>query len=101
MAPAVDWIYLYGYASGYPGDLFKPDSNITRAQMANMLYGIEGKPSPGAGCGGLTDVPNWAAAGICWLVNEGHASGYPGGLFKPNNNITRAQVANMLYGIHI
>jgi uncharacterized protein YkwD len=41
-----------------------------------MLYRIAGSPPPGDGCGDLTDVPAWAHDGICWLVNNGYATGY-------------------------
>ena len=79
--------------------LFRPDWNITRAAAARMLYQIAGSPHPGAGCGGLTDVPAWAHDGICWLVNNGYASGYPNKTFGPDKTIIRGDAANMLHRI--
>jgi hypothetical protein len=89
-----------GHATGYPNSTFQPDWSITRAQFASMVWGIAGSPPSGAGCGGLTDVPLWAQQAICWMVEQGHATGYPDRTFRPDSSITRAQVANMLHGIH-
>jgi len=45
----------------------------------------------------LTDIAgHWAEAEIRALVEEGAIAGYPGGTFKPNNNITRAEFATVL-----
>ena len=78
---------------------FRPNSNITRAAVARMLHQIAGTPTPGAGCGGLTDVPAWARDAICWLVNNDHASGFPDKTFRPTTKITRGSVAVMLHHI--
>jgi uncharacterized protein YkwD len=78
---------------------FRPNANITRAATARMLHQIAGTPAPGAGCGGMTDVPVWAEDAICWLVNTGHASGYPDNTFLPLTRITRGAVARMLHQI--
>ncbi len=39
---------------------------------------------------------HWAEAAICWAASKGVVGGYPDGTFKPNNNVTRAQVAVMI-----
>jgi uncharacterized protein YkwD len=88
-----------GHASGYPDKTFRPDGNITRGDAARMLHRIAGTPDPGAGCGTLTDVPVWAEDAICWLVNTGHASGYPDNTFRPLTRITRGAAARMLHSI--
>ena len=95
--PAVVWASCGRYMTGYPGNLFKPNNNMTRAQVANLLHGLAGTPPPGAGCGGLTDVPAWAKDAICWLVNQGYATGYPDNTFRPDNPISRGQVTRMLF----
>jgi hypothetical protein len=41
-------------------------------------------------------VGNWAETEICWLKDHGVASGYGGGLYGPNDHITRAEMAVML-----
>ena len=48
--------------------------------------------------GPFSDVPSthWAADYIWWLKNNGISVGYPDGTFRPNNSITRAEMAVML-----
>jgi hypothetical protein len=46
-----------------------------------------------AGGTGFTDTPPWIAAHAAWLADNGIASGFPGNLFKPDDNITRGQAA--------
>ena len=41
-------------------------------------------------------VGHWAETYICWLVDNGIASGYPDGTYGPSNGITRAEAAVML-----
>ncbi|MGI9645542.1 MAG: S-layer homology domain-containing protein, partial [Ilumatobacteraceae bacterium] len=104
VADAVEWLVCAHHATGYPDQTFRPDRSITRAQTARMLHRIAGSPDPGdgsAGCGLLSDVPVWAADAVCWLVNSGHATGYPDQTFRPDRSITRAQTARMLHRIHV
>ena len=101
---AVNWIVDPAnqppYATGYPDGTFKPRRDITRAQVARMIYRLQGAPAWGTTCGGLTDIPLWAADAICWLVDNGHASGYPDSTFKPDIPISRAQTARILYRVY-
>jgi hypothetical protein len=48
--------------------------------------------------GPFSDVPSnhWAVDYIWWLKNNGISVGYPDGTFRPNNSITRAEMAVML-----
>jgi hypothetical protein len=96
---AICWLVNNDHASGYADKSFRPDNKITRAAAARMLHHIAGTPAPGEGCGGLTDVPEWAQDAICWLVGNGHASGYPDATFRPSDKITRAAAARMLHRI--
>ena len=42
MDPAVDWAHCGTYMDGYPGNLFKPDNDISRAQITRMTCRIDG-----------------------------------------------------------
>jgi hypothetical protein len=96
---SADWAFCENHMSGYPGFRFKPDNEITRAETARLVYRIAGSPPPGTGCGGLTDVPAWAHDAICWLVNQGHATGYDDNTFRPDNPISRGEVTRMLFRV--
>ena len=72
---------------------------MTRAQVANLLWGFAGNPPPSR-LRRTHRVSAWAQDAVRWLVNQGHAAGYPGNLFKPNNNITRAENTRMVCRIN-
>jgi hypothetical protein len=43
--------------------------------------------------GGFSDTPPWIADQATWLANQGIASGFEDGTFRPGDNITRGQAA--------
>ena len=78
--------------------IFDPNANLTRGEFATLLYNLEGKPDV-TYLGTFTDVPERAyyAKPIQWLYNNKIAAGVGNGLFRPNENITREQIAMILY----
>ena len=93
---AVDYVLQSGLMSGYGEGLFGPDDNLSRAQFAQILYNREGKPAA-TGLGAFTDVAPeaWYAPAIAWAAERGVVSG--GGMFGPDDSITREQLAVMLW----
>ena len=96
---AVDWAVTAGAMSGYDGtDLFGPDDELTRAQMAAVLYNLAGKPEAGA-ADAFTDLAEgaWYANPVAWAVDQGLFKGYEGtSLFDPDDSLTREQAAAVL-----
>lgn len=84
-----------GLFSGYPDGSFRPDENITRAEMAKILdlaYKFQGESSVK-----FTDVSNsWAMLHISTLIKNGITTGFPDNTFKPNAPTTRAQFSTFL-----
>jgi hypothetical protein len=80
--------------TGYPGGIFKPEGDITRAEICALLMKsrVASLGSPVAAAS-FKDVPkkHWAAKLIAQAVAAGLAKGYPGKLFKPNGKISRAE----------
>lgn len=80
--------------AGFPDGTFRPDEPVTRAQFAAMLR----KAFPNAprvnNPINFTDVPSnyWGLQAIQDAYATGFLAGYPGGAFRPNENIPRAQV---------
>jgi hypothetical protein len=95
-------IFNAGITSGCSADPFMycPTNPVTRAQMAVFLErGIRGSDfDPPAASGIFDDVPvdYWAAAWIEQLYNDGITKGCFPGLYCPNDNVTRAQMAVFL-----
>ena len=85
----------YAYMLGYPDETFRPDSNMTRAEVT-VIFSRLIKAAEANGTGsGFSDVAadKWYYDGICLMEQYGIVTGYPDGSFKPDNPITRAEFA--------
>ena len=80
------------YLQGYPGGLFGPDDNMTRAEAAQMFYNLLLEQDV-ASTVSFTDVaPDaWYADAVNALASLGMVEGVGGGLFAPERTITRAE----------
>ena len=100
-AQAVNYLASLGILSGYEDGTFKPDKKITRAEFAAIVARFDdlelGVASP------FSDVKDddWAQKYITSSYLKGWISGYPGDVFLPENNITRAEaikITNCMLG---
>ena len=94
-APAV--LNHLSYVCGMGDALFMPEKNMTRAEAAQMLYGLlENKNVPVNKK--FADVPDdaWYAKAVGALASMQVITGFPDGGFKPGSNITRAEFVTML-----
>lgn len=93
---AIRFVVDRGIFSG-TGDAFLPDHPMTRAHLVATLHRMAGSPAPTKACS-FTDVPAdaWYGAALSWAVEAGIVQGY-GDTFKPNEQLTRAHLAAMLY----
>ena len=82
----------------YGDGTFGPNNNLTRAQFAQILYNKEGKPAV-TGSSIFADAADglWCAPAVTWAAENGIVGGYGSGLFGPNDNITREQIAVILW----
>lgn len=80
--------------SGYPDGTFKPSSSVTRAEFAAMISKAFNTTVQTRNHTKFSDVPEtyWAAEPISFAYQTGFMSGYPDGVFKPNEKIPRGQV---------
>ncbi len=88
-----------GIINGYPDGTFRPDGLISRAEFAAVLVRakqLENVPISRPNL--FADVPPslWAYRPIEIVAGEGLVSGYPGGVFRPNQDITRAEAMSVL-----
>lgn len=95
---AVDYVLRNGIMGGYGGGLFGPNDTLSRAQLCQILYNREGRPTV-TGSSPFTDVADtaWYADAVIWANANGIVGGYGGGLFGPNDPITREQLAAILW----
>lgn len=84
--------------TGITPTTFKPNDNITRAQVTRLLYREAGSPDTDSyPPHGFTDVPAWVDQAVTWAKAENIMTGITPTLFKPNDPITRAQVVRAKY----
>ena len=87
-----------GLMHGISADKFLPDGNVTRAQLAAILWRLEGNPAP-VSTADFSDVADgaWYAGAVRWAADSGVVKGYADGRFRPNDAVTREQMATLLY----
>jgi uncharacterized lipoprotein YddW (UPF0748 family) len=91
--PCIEQLAQQRLVNGYPDGSFKPNAPVTRAEFAAMLdTAFPNAPTVRTG-GKFTDVPKnyWASEAIRKAYQAGFMAGYPGGVFKPYQNIPRVQ----------
>ncbi len=95
---AVKYVYEQGIMSGASAATFAPDAKLSRAQVAQVLYNLEGAPAA-ASSAAFADVAGgaWYAKAVNWAAEQGIVSGYGGGRFGPEDNVTREQLALILF----
>jgi alpha-tubulin suppressor-like RCC1 family protein len=90
--------YQAGIINGYSDGTFRPNANVTRAQIAIMVQRAFNVQASGIVVS-FTDVPEGYAPKkfIEILASQKIVNGYSDGTFKPLNNVTRAQFSTMIY----
>lgn len=93
----VRYAYENGLMNGTGEGTFSPDLPTSRGMLVTILYRLAG--SPAAGSASFNDVAKgqWYADGVAWASANGVVTGYPDGSFRPNDTITREQMAAILY----
>nr|WP_325223875.1 S-layer homology domain-containing protein [uncultured Oscillibacter sp.] len=84
---------------GYGNGMFGPNDNITREQLAVMLWRYAGSPAATDKELHFTDADQasgFALEALRWAVENGIMSGKGGGILDPKGLATRAQTAQML-----
>ncbi|MBS3908031.1 MAG: S-layer homology domain-containing protein [Actinobacteria bacterium] len=83
---------------GYSDGTFRPGNSVTRAEFAKMIVVASGWTPATPASPSFKDVPasHWAYSYIETAKARGVIGGYPGGVFKPGNNIKRAEICAMV-----
>lgn len=86
-----------GFVTGYSDGTVKPEANITRQEAAVMVYRAWGlTPEGELNFTDKNEIADWASNQVATLAAKNVLNGYSDGTFKPNNNITRAEVAKII-----
>ncbi len=99
-----DWFYEdvayvceHDMMNGTSATEFSPELTTTRAMIVTILHRLEGTPQVSAAS--FSDVPEgtYYTEAVAWAAENGIVNGYKNGLFGPDDNITREQMAAILY----
>ena len=98
-ADAVSWAAMNGIADGYGDGRFGGEDPVTREQFAAMLWRMESQPvtATAEAFADQDKISAYAVSAVSWARNAGIVSGKGNNVFDPQANITRGEVAAMLY----
>lgn len=98
---AIQYLYDKGIVEGYPDGSFKPDNNLTRAELMKILVlGAGYDPDANQYNNCFPDTGNdWFARYVCFAYEKGWVEGYPDGNFKPGENVIKVEALKMLLEI--
>lgn len=94
---AVRFVNEQNIMSGISDTEFAPDSSLTRAMFAVILYRIEGEPEAGKSSFSDVEENSWYSRAAAWADENGIVNGMEEGRFAPDTNITREQAVTILY----
>ncbi len=97
-AEAVQYCREHSLMGGVGNKQFAPESSLTRAQLATVLYRIEGSPAV-TGTDAFTDTPDgaWYEDAVLWASQQKLIGGYGGGKFGPDDPVTREQMTTIFW----
>ena len=101
-ANSVDFMYGNGLVNGISTknpNVFGPGQNMTRAMLVTILYRAAGEPSVAGITNKFTDNKQgqYYYNAVLWASNMGIVNGATATTFDPNGNVTREQIAAILY----
>lgn len=100
-----DWFHIYvdyvtaaRIMNGDSDGHFYPNAELTRGQLAQILYNREGRPAA-SGVSPFQDVQRgqWYFDAVCWAAEKGYVGGYGNGYYGPDDPITREQMVTILW----
>ena len=96
---AVQFVYNNSYMNGTSATTFSPLMTLNRGQFVTVLYNVAGTPKTKFVKDRFKDVKegDFFALPVMWAADNNITSGTGKGMFSPNANITREQMAVMLY----
>lgn len=89
---AINLLYKDGIIKGYEDGKFRPDSEVTRAELTKMIVSALATPEISKFSSCFPDVQKeWFAPYICYAKDHKWISGFADGKFHPNDKVTRVE----------
>lgn len=95
---AIEYVYNHSIMEGFSETEFAPDNTMTRAMLVTVLYRLE-NPTEKAKSHSFTDIKDgeWYSDAVSWAAENGIIDGVTETEFAPDEDITREQMATVLY----
>ena len=96
--PEIEYLAHYEIIQGYPDGTYQPEQNLTRAEFAALVRRFAQLDVPKEAETVFPDVSDklWAYEDILAIYEAGLIDGYEDGTFRPENEITRAEVMTII-----
>ena len=95
---AIDYALSNKLMEGMGNGIFAPDRSLSRAMMVQVLYNMEGRPEYSDNKPfDDVDAADWYAPAVLWAAENSVVEGYGNYKFGPNDDVTREQMAAILY----
>ncbi len=93
----IDFVVEKGLFNGMSKDTFAPNKTMTRAMLVTVLW--RSMEEPEAETAAFEDVPaeQWYTKAVAWAADCGVVTGFTDGTFRPDDQITREQLATILF----
>ena len=94
----IKYVYEKGMMQGVSADLFDSGATTTRGMIVTILYRMENEPAVN-GAASFKDVADgmYYSKAVAWAAANGVVTGYSDGTFRPDQVISREQMAAILY----
>lgn len=93
---SIKFVYENGMILGKTDTLFKPNDNLTRGQLVTILWRMEGSKIIEGDTFPDVKSNQYYYNAVKWAVKNRVVNGYSDGTFKPNNDVSRQQLAVIL-----
>lgn len=95
---ASDFLYCLnnGFMGGYGNHRFAPYENVTRGQVATILWRLAGEPQASAPVFADVNYDEYYGRAVTWARATGVVSGYPNNTFAPDKPVTREELVTMM-----
>jgi len=98
-APAVDFVYQNGLFAGTSPTTFSPNTPMTRGMFVTVLHRLDGltEVSSSAAFSDVRDPSAFFFDAVAWADSSGIVTGFADGTFRPNDSVTREQMAAIMH----
>lgn len=94
---SVDFVTSRGLFLGTSETTFEPNTKMNRAMLVTVLHRLEDTPVGGVPAFGDVNSGAWYTDAVAWASKNNIVNGYANGDFGPSDDVTREQIATILY----